>query len=289
MKNARSRTLYASTAACAAAAALLLGSVAGAHQTYLISDLYVLRPGTDNFLILRNGTYHESGYSITRKMSRDISIVMGGARKSPAPEEVADVDKNPTYKQTYIKVVAEKEGTALAGLAAHPDYIALPAEMFSNYLEHEGMTDALEQFKTINKLTTIRERYTKHAKALFQVGKPLTDDFKTPLNYKAEIFVEQNPGAVKVGDEMSIRVLFEGKPLKNQQVYVSHATRPEPPKATVQQFSLYSLRTDENGRARFKITLKDKWYVQLIHMQKLTNDEDADYESNWSTITFEIR
>ncbi|NJO12856.1 MAG: DUF4198 domain-containing protein [Gammaproteobacteria bacterium] len=268
--------------------ALLPAGPAAAHQTYLISDLYVLRPGTDNFLVLKNGTYHESGYSITRKMSRDISIVMGGERKEPGEGEVADVSTNPSYKSTYIKVVAEKEGTALAGLAAHPDYIALPTEMFTNYLKHEGMTDALEAFQASNKLSTIRERYTKHAKAIFQVGKPLTDDFKHKLDYKAEIFVEQNPGAVKVGDEMSIVVLFEGKPLVNQQVYVSHATFPEPPKADIPELSAYSLRTDQDGRAKFKITTKDKWYVQLIHMQKV-DDEDADYESNWSTITFEIK
>lgn len=275
-------------AAFTAAAVLMLSAPAMAHQTYLISDLYVLRPGTDNFLILRNGTYHESGYSITRKMSRDISIVMGGVRRTPPDDEVSDVNSHPTYKSTYIGLVAEKEGTALGGVAAHPDYIALPAEVFANYLDHEGMTDALEAFKATNKLGTIRERYTKHAKAIFQVGTPLTDDFKQLLDYKAEIFVEQNPGAVKVGDEMSIVVLFEGKPLKNQQVFVSYATREEPPKATIPQISAYALRTDENGRATFKITVKDKWYVQMIHMQKVT-DEDADYESNWSTITFEIK
>jgi len=274
--------------ACAAAVLLAVGAPAMAHQTYLISDLYVLRPGTDNFLILRNGTYHKSGYSITRKMSRDISIVMGGVRRTPPDNEVSDVDSNPTYTSTYIKVVAEKEGTALAGLAANPDYIALPAEIFANYLHHEGMTDSLEAFNATNKLTTVRERYTKHAKALFQVGKPLTDDFKSPLGYKAEIFVEQNPGAVKVGDEMSILVFFDGKPLKGQQVYVSYASHEEPADATIPEISAYSLRTDENGRARFKITVKDKWYVQMIHMQKVT-DEDADYESNWSTITFEIK
>lgn len=235
-------------AAFTAAAVLMLSAPAMAHQTYLISDLYVLRPGTDNFLILRNGTYHESGYSITRKMSRDISIVMGGVRRTPPDDEVSDVNSHPTYKSTYIGLVAEKEGTALGGVAAHPDYIALPAEVFANYLDHEGMTDALEAFKATNKLGTIRERYTKHAKAIFQVGTPLTDDFKQLLDYKAEIFVEQNPGAVKVGDEMSIVVLFEGKPLKNQQVFVSYATREEPPKATIPQISAYALRTDENGR-----------------------------------------
>ena len=37
----------------------------------------------------------------------------------------------------------------------------------------------------------------------------------------------------------------------------------------------------------FKITRPGKWYVTLINMQKATGD--ADYESNWSTVTFEVR
>lgn len=272
--------------ACGLLGSMLFAS-ANAHQTYLISDLYVMRPGTDNFLTLKNGTFHESGYSITRKMSRDISLVMGGVRKTPPDNEVADVDRNPTYKSTYIKVFAEKEGTGLGGLAANPDYIALPAEMFENYLEHEGLTDALAEFKATNKRGTIRERYTKHAKAVFQVGKTLTDDYKHKLDYKAEMFIDQNPGKVKVGDEMSFQVLFDGKPLRNQLVYVSHAKKAAMPEATVAQLSLYTIRTDADGRGKFRITTADKWYLQMIHMQKVT-DEDADYESNWSTINFEI-
>lgn len=268
---------------------LLLATVCTqAHQTYLIADLYEMRPGTDNFLTLRNGTYHESGYSITRKMSRDISIVMGGIRKTPPDDEVSDVDSNPNYKNTYIKVFAETEGTGLGGVAAFPDYIALPAEMFEEYLVHEGMTDALAEYRATNRLNTIRERYTKHAKGLFQVGKLLTDDYKQPLGYKAEIFVEQNPGAVSVGDDMSIVVLFEGEPLRNQNVFVSYASKEAPEDASIPELSEYSLRTDENGRASFKITKKDQWYIQMIHMQKIV-DDDADYESNWSTITFEIK
>jgi uncharacterized GH25 family protein len=222
-------------------------------------------------------------------MSRDISIVLGGKRRTPAPEEVADVDRNPSYKQTYIKLVAEPQGTGLAGLAAIPDYIALPAEMFADYLKHEGMTDAYAAFKAENKLGTIRERYTKHAKAVFQVGKPLTDDYKTPLGYKVEVFVERNPGDVKVGEDMPIRVLYEGKPLANQILYVGNASKNPGVYDAAAAAEIYTLKTDAEGRAKFKITAKDKWYVQLIHMQKLEGDEDADYESNWSTITFAIR
>jgi len=275
-------------AGLAALVGMLSVTVAQAHQTYMISDLYELRPGTDNYLILKNGTYFESGYSITRKMSRDISIVMGGERKTPPDDEVDDVDGNPSYKQTYIKVFAEKEGTGIAGLAAHPDYIALPAQLFEDYLVHEGLDDAVAEFRATNDRTTIRERYTKHAKGIFQVGKPLSDDFKHVLDYKAEIFVEQNPGSVKVGDEMSMQVMFDGKPLENQLVYVSAASKGAPEGISIPEISEYALRTDEDGRATFKITKKDKWYIQMIHMQKV-DDEDADWESNWSTITFEIR
>lgn len=276
------------SAALLGAMIALAAGTASAHQTFLIADINPMRPGTDNFLILRNGTYHESGYSITRKMSRDISIVTGGKRRTPDASDVADVDGNPTYKSTYIKVVAEPEGTGLAGLAAIPDYIALPAEMFANYLKHDGVADTLKDFKANNKLSTVRERYTKHAKAIFQVGAPLTDDYKEPLGYKVEIFVDKHPGKVKVGEDMPFRVLYEGKPLANQVVYVSHASRPVDAKADVPDASLYTLRTDAEGRASFKVTEADKWFIQLIHMQKM-DDGEVDYESNWSTITFEIK
>jgi hypothetical protein len=261
---------------------------ASAHQTYLISDIYEMRPGTDNFLELKNGTYFESGYSITRKMSRDISLVMGGERQTPPDGDVKDVDSNPNYLSTFIKVFANKEGTALGGVAAHPDYIALPKIMFEDYLKHEGLEDALKEFQSANTLTTIRERYTKHAKGIFQVGKRLTDDYKTPLGYKAEIFIEQNPSDIKVGDDLSIRVLFDGKPLEDQLLYVSYASGGAEEGETIPEISEYKLRTDADGRASFKIIKQDKWYIQMIHMQKV-DDEDADWESNWSTITFEIR
>jgi hypothetical protein len=271
-------------------AAILLGFAtagAAAHQTFMISDLPVLKPGTDNFLLLRNGTYHEAGYSITRKMSRDISLVMQGERKTPPDNEVVDVDARPNYKDTYIKVYAEKPGTGIAGLSTIPDLIALPAIMFEEYMTHEGMTDAVAEFRANNKLTTIRERYTKNAKGLFQVGAALTDDYKHKLGYQAEFFLDQNPGVLKVGDDASLQVLFEGKPLKNQLVYVSHAKKTFDPKALMPEASAYTLRTDDEGRVKFKITAKDKWFAQLIHMRKIV-DEEADYESTWATLTFAV-
>ena len=258
---------------------------ADAHQTFLISDLAKLRPGTDNFLVLKNGTYFESGYSITEKMSRDISLVMNGTRSGP--DQVKDVDTNPDYTSTYIKVFAENAGTGLAGVAANPDYIAMPAEMFVEYLAHEGLVDAIEEFKRVNDRDTIRERYTKHAKGIFQVGDKLTDDYKAPLGYKLEVSMDQNPGSLKVGDTVTFTVLYDGKPAANLPVFVNHAGNRHPDSTPAPEASIYQLKTDAGGRGSFEITEKNKWYMQMIHMQKV-DDEDADWESNWATLNFHV-
>ena len=51
--------------------------------------------------------------------------------------------------------------------------------------------------------------------------------------------------------------------------------------------SIHTLRTDADGRATFLISQKGVWYISLIHMVE-TDDPDADYESNWATMTFEV-
>ena len=49
----------------------------------------------------------------------------------------------------------------------------LTAEEFNDYLEHDGVTDVLERRRSQGQLTSdARERYSKHVKAIVQVGEP---------------------------------------------------------------------------------------------------------------------
>ena len=61
-----------------------------------------------------------------------------------------------------------------------------------------------------------RERYSKHVRAIFQVGDKLSDDYKRPLNYPVEIIPQQNPYSLKVGQTIQVLCLLNGKPVANQ-------------------------------------------------------------------------
>lgn len=110
-----------------------------------------------------------------------------------------------------------------------------------------------------------------------------TDDYKTPLGLPAEILLAANPASMKVGDTLSFQALLKGRPMANQLVYASYDGHDDKGGAA----KAVRMRTDASGHASFKISTGGKWFITLINMQKTTGD--ATYESNWSTVTFEIR
>ena len=146
----------------------------------------------------------------------------------------------------------------------------------------------LSSAKTINDPTrNVVEKYSKHVKAVFQVGNKKTDGFKQRFEYPIEIVPQRNPFALNVGDTLPVKVFFRGKPVSNQLVYASyvgfHSHNDEG-----QHVEAVQTRTDAQGVAQIKISKKGLWYVKLIHMVA-SEEKGIDYESNWATMTFEIK
>lgn len=126
-----------------------------------------------------------------------------------------------------------------------------------------------------------RERYSKHVKAIFQVGESRTGGFNTALGYPVEIIPQQNPYELKVGNTLEVLCVKDGNPVANQFVMAGR-------ESNRRVIASPGVRTDSNGIARVKLTDGGKWFVKFIHMTKL-NQADLDYESKWASLTFEIR
>ena len=155
----------------------------------------------------------------------------------------------------------------------------MKAAEFNRYLQSEGVADTLlERQKNGQLKEDSNERYSKHVKAIFQVGDARSDTFQKALGYPVEIIPLQNPYTLKPGATLTVRCVKDGQPLANQSVLYGWQTRSGP--ATTRQ-----TRTDAQGLAQIKLQAVGVWYIKFINMTRV-NEGAVNYESKWATLTF---
>ena len=258
--------------------ALFIGVTASAHDLFLKLDSYFLQPNSKASVRLLNGTFQKSDGTVSRERFRDISLFAPELR-GPIGELVTWRDEG---KTTVMEIQTGVPGTYLVGVSTKPREISLKAAEFNDYLQHDGLPDTLAERKKNNDLNKdVRERYSKHVRAIFQVGDKLSDDCKSPLNYPVEIIPQQKPYSLRVGQIITVLCVLKGQPLVDQFVMAGWESRDG-------KLRTINARTDVSGLARFELTGTGKWYVKMIYMTPLA-EPNLDYESKWATLTFEIR
>lgn len=249
---------------------------AGAHDLFLKLDSYFLPPNSKAVVHVLNGTFQKSEGAVARERLADLSVFANGLAILESLAWRAE------EKSSVIEIETEGPGTYLVGISTRPREIDLKAADFNSYLEEDGLPDILAARKKNHELNKdARERYSKHVRAVFQVGSKLSDDYKRPLNYPVEIIPQENPYSLKAGQTLPVLCLLEGKPLANQFVIAGRETPDGKLIST-------GKRTDAKGVARFELTGAGKWFVKLIHMVP-ASEANLNYESKWATLTFEIR
>jgi len=259
---------------------MILAAVSvGGHDLFLKLDSYFLQTNSRASVRLLNGSFQSSEGIVRRDRMRDVTVLTPAGRTSPlsAANSWADDDK-----MTTLELQTGGPGTYVVGVSTLPREIDLKAADFNDYLAHDGIPDVLAARKKDGELNRdIRERYSKHVRAVFQVGDAPSEQFKVPLNYPVEIIPQRNPYLLKVKQILPVFCTLDGKPLPNQFVMAGWEGRDGKLKSI-------STRTDRNGIARFRLGGAGKWYVKMIHMTPI-KEPGINYESKWATLTFEIK
>jgi uncharacterized GH25 family protein len=256
-------------------------SPVSAHEMFLKPQNSLQEPGSDQVIRLINGTFDKSENSITRDRMSDVSIVADGTVTKPSPSDWSD-DEN----SSYLKYNSGAAGTQVIGVSTKVNIIEMSLDEFVAYLKHDGILDTLAAVEKEKPTGNIRERYSKHVRTIVQVGDEKSDSYSKQLGYPVEIILEQNPYSLRFGDTINFQVFYGGKPAASQLVHASYEGF-HGHDASGGHINSYDMRTDEHGRASFILANKALWYISLIHMEKI-DDPEADYESNWATITFKV-
>ena len=283
---------------------LLLGLVVlSSHDMYLKLDSYFLEPNSAAIIQLYNGTFEQSDNTIDRNRMIDVSLVGNGERIRMNTNQWSEKDG-----ATLLSLKTGEEGTWVAGVSTRPRNIEMEADAFNKYLEHDGVLDMLK-WRTENDALDqdAIEKYSKHVKTLFQVGETLSGDWQVQLGYPIEFIPLNNPYELHPGHDLQVELLFKGKPLANQLVYLgtkptthSHDHEEAPTHSHAEDGShthdhnddhnhdeLVQYRTDENGQLSIPIQHQGVHYLRTIHLAA-SEEEGLTHESNWATLTFEI-
>jgi uncharacterized protein DUF4198 len=263
--------------------ALIALIVLSSHDLFIKLESFYLKPETETLIYLYNGTFGKSEHVLARNRMIDVSLINPG-------EQIVHPDKSLWFeenKRTILKIKTGKEGTGVFGVSTLPRVNEFSAQSFINNLTHEGLTKVLEERKKSgDDSKSAKKKYSKHVKAIFQVGNKLSDDFKTVLGYPTEFIPMTNPYSLMIGDELSMKLLIDGKPMAGEMVYASfndqfgHAKDGTP-------LDVFQVVTNSEGIVKIKITHAGHWYFRTVNLVK-SPDEDADYVSISAAITFEI-
>lgn len=262
-----------------AMALLVLASVAWAHDLFLKLDSYFLAPDSRVAIPVLNGTFVKSeGFAAPDRIA-DISLVASAGRARLA---AANAWSRGPDSASLLNLQLGGEGSYVAGVSLRPREISLSGKDFNAYLEEDGIPDILELRRRAGELEKpARERYSKHVKAVFQVGDRKSDSFGAILGYPAEIVPLDNPYSAAGRTTLRVRCLVDGQPVANQTILWGGERGGK-------LFPQRSVRTGPDGAAEVLADGPGRWYVKFVHMVR-SAEAGFDYESKWATLTFEVR
>ncbi|MFL2869442.1 MAG: DUF4198 domain-containing protein [Pirellulaceae bacterium] len=217
---------------------------------------------------------------IERPLQKNMTVAFALHRKATKP--VSLVDPANFDMKPVAGLHLKHSGVHLLSMQRDWAVIEMTGPKFHQYLEHEGLISVIEQRKKAGEADkTATERYRRYLKSLLVVGNEMDDTWKRQLGHKLEIIPLSNPLAAKPGDKVAFKVLLDGKALVNVQ---TAAMGRDGEKVTD-----VHAKTDNKGVVTYQLSHSGEWVVRLVHLRKCKVQDEIDYESFWSAITFGVK
>ncbi len=266
--------------------ALCIAISVRAHEFWLTPVTVPLVAGDSARLSLRVGEYFEGdliGFAAAQTV--DLRLYNAGGNidlRTWLPRDVS---------VPSLLVPLPAPGANMVIFNSQPTTISLSADTFHAYLHEEGLDFIKTQREAAGVAATPgRERYRRFVKTLIRVApipgavsaaaiKPDTTH-STPTGQRLEILPINNPLAMVPGDVLGVRVVFDGKPLKDALLKAWHRRGG--------QTLIIRAKTSADGSTSFDLPYAGPWMISVVHMVPATGVQDIEWDSSWSNLTFNL-
>ena len=254
----------------------MLSNAANAHEFWTEARPFSPAPGSDSHLYMFVGQYFDGvqvGYVTTHTtMLKHYSVegVEDLIGKVPAVEAVGE-----------IPVTIRHAGAHLIAFDSVPNPITLSADKFEAYLHDEGLDPIIAQRAAAgNTALPGRERFRRNTKTLLRAGGRSDATFAVRTNQRLEIVPLNDPLTQPAGASLRFKLYFDGKPVRDAILRAWHHEGNE----TV------SIRasTDAQGEVRYVLPFAGSWMLSTVYMTPATDTAEADWDSYWGSLMFEV-
>lgn len=158
--------------------------------------------------------------------------------------------------------------------------VTLEADKFEKYLTEEGLERIIGMRRERGEGDKPgREVFSRSVKALVIAGDGGAQGFDRVLGLTLELVLLKDPGKRSPKQPLPVELLYEGKPLEGSLVTAMEQTHPE---------QKIRVRTDRKGQALLPLGQTGVFLIKAVQMVPAPADADADWESIWASLTFEI-
>lgn len=250
-----------------------LVSKARAHDTWLIADQMRVAPKTTVTLDLTSGVEFPK-LDVAPKPE---NVPAASLRLDGKIVQISD--KSAAANSLQFKTELAQAGVAALWIKLPPRTLELkPAQVKMFNEEVNAPAELQQEYDKMPEPKHWRGTSTKNPKTFVRVGDAKNDSsWKEPVGLGLEIVPEKDPTALRVGDELPVRVLRNGAPFFG---FTLNAVGAGDKPGETQ-------KTDGNGRAEFKLTKAGRWLLKGVEAHK-ANHPDLDFESTSTTLTFEV-
>jgi uncharacterized GH25 family protein len=250
-----------------------LFTLLSSHEFWLNPDKFIYQRGEKiNIKFLVGENFEGENWKGNKERVQSLKLYYGGVSDDLSKyisEETGD----------SLQLAQLDEGTNLIAFNNTNTFIELEAAKFNEYLQEDGLTDAIEYRKLNNETDSIgRELYQRCAKTLIQVGNVKDKTFSVSTGLLLDIAPLSNPYQLKNNDSLLVRILFQKQPLANALIKVWHRENNTTTKT--------DLIADEKGEIIFPVSTSGKWMVSTVKMERLRNNSKADWQSYWGSFTW---
>jgi uncharacterized GH25 family protein len=179
----------------------------------------------------------------------------------------------------FLRIAAP--GLLVIGYHSNPSAVELTPDKFNQYLKEEGL-DAVAALRAQRNETgaKAREMFSRCAKSLLLSGTVKEGQGDRSLGLPIELVAEQNPYALRAGQELPFRLIYQNRPLEGALVVAINRQNPS---------AKISARSDKDGRVRFRLPQSGMWLVKAVHMVPAPAGSNAEWASFWASLTFELQ